>query len=92
MFKQRILGFGLFLALAFPLVAQAAGEARLFFVGPSSIYAQAGLKSGDVVQRIDGKPVNSVGELSEKLYKLVGSGHPHQMQIIREGKVRKLKF
>ncbi len=64
----------------------------MHFVGPKSIYAKAGLQSGDEVVSIDGKPVKSTGDVGALLNGRVGSGKTYTMEVVRGGKPWTLTF
>ncbi len=67
-------------------------DARLRIVGPKSVYAKVGLKSGDVIVTIDGKEVQSASEASQTLYQKSGDGKRHHMEVRRSGKIIDINF
>lgn len=59
-------------------------------VMPDSPADEAGLRHGDVILRVNGKPVDDEDELSKDLNQ-VGPGKPIDLNIIRDGKKQDLK-
>jgi len=52
---------------------------------PKSAAQKAGLKAGDIITAINGKKLNSFGELRAKI-STIGAGHKVQLDVIRNGK------
>lgn len=59
-------------------------------VMPDSPADEAGLRHGDVIVRVNGKPIEDEEELSKDLNQL-GPGKPVTLAIIREGKKQEIK-
>ena len=85
--KLRCIWAGVLLACATPAWA---GGAVLNFVGPNSMYAKIGLQSGDQVVSVDGVAPKGAGDVGQFLYGIRGDGRRHLIQIIRDGKEKKL--
>ena len=58
---------------------------KLFQIVPGSIYAQLGLKDGDVIAGLNGDPINDPSKAFEMLNQLKNSNHM-ELQIKRDGK------
>lgn len=76
--------------LAAPALARA--EARMNFVGPKSIYAKVGLRSGDIVINIDGQVPKSGVEVGQLVHERVDDGRAHKILIRRDGAHVTLEF
>ena len=85
--KLKIVWVGILLACASTAWA---GGAVLNFVGPNSMYAKIGLQSGDQVVSVDGVAPKGAGDVGQFLYGIRGDGKRHLIQIIRDGKEKKL--
>ncbi len=59
-------------------------------VMPGSAADQAGIKAGDIIVTLDGKPVHSFGELRAKIATM-GAGKVVSLGIIRDGKSQDVK-
>lgn len=59
-------------------------------VMPDSPADEAGLRHGDVIVRVNGKPVDDEEELSKDLNQL-GPGKPVTLSVIRDGKKQEIK-
>ncbi|MGL4249247.1 MAG: Do family serine endopeptidase [Aeromonas sp.] len=59
-------------------------------VMPDSSAAKAGIKAGDIIVSIDGKPVRSFGELRAKIATM-GAGKQVELGLIRDGKAQTAK-
>jgi general secretion pathway protein C len=59
---------------------------RLFQIVPGSIYAQLGLKDGDVINGVNGSPINDPGKAFEMLSDLKTANHL-ELQVKRDGRV-----
>jgi serine protease Do len=80
-------GFGLSLRALTPeireqLGVEAARGVLVSEVAPGSAAARAGLRPGDVVSEVQGKPVSSPAELAGMLEKL-GSGQVARLKVVR---------
>jgi S1-C subfamily serine protease len=64
--------------------------ARLEQVARGSVFAKAGLRAGDVVTAVDGRPVRSIDDAAE-LYVRASTTRATNVQILRAGKPITLK-
>jgi membrane-associated protease RseP (regulator of RpoE activity) len=87
---RNVLFFSALLLIAAPAFAEMG--ARLNFVGPKSVYAKVGLKSGDQVVDLDGSAPKSGAEVGEYIYARYGDGKDHVIHVLRDGKKVTLKF
>jgi serine protease Do len=60
-------------------------------VNPNSRAARAGLKAGDVIVSVDGKPVREPGEIREALHASQGTG-PVPMEVVRNKAKQSLRL
>jgi general secretion pathway protein C len=60
---------------------------KLFQIVPGSIYDKLGLQNGDVIQGLNGSPINDPGKAFEMLSELKTSSHL-ELQVKKDGKVQ----
>jgi S1-C subfamily serine protease len=65
--------------------------AKLESVTPGSLFAKAGLKSGDVVTAVDGHPLRSLDDAAN-LYARAATARSVSLQITRAGKPMTLRI
>ncbi|MBA3456444.1 MAG: PDZ domain-containing protein [Deltaproteobacteria bacterium] len=65
--------------------------ARLDAVAPGSVFAKAGLRSGDVITAVDGAPLTSIDDAAD-LYIRAGSVKTANVQLLRAGKPMTLRL
>jgi len=65
--------------------------ARLDMVAPGSVFAKAGLRSGDVITAVDGQPMKSIDDAAD-LYIRAGSARTANLQLLRAGKPMTLRL
>lgn len=82
--------FAALACLAAPAGARA--EARMNFVGPKSIYAKVGLRSGDIVVNIDGVVPKSGIEVGQLVHERIGDGKAHKILVRRGAENVTLEF
>jgi len=63
----------------------------LSYIKPNSFFTQLGLKRGDIIKRINNKPINTP-EDAFSFYKSVESGEPLSMEIIRGGQPATINY
>jgi general secretion pathway protein C len=63
----------------------------LSYIKTDSFFTQLGLQRGDVVKRINGRPINTP-EDAFSFYKAVESGEPLSMEIVRGGQPRTINY
>lgn len=88
--RRLALIFAALAGLAAPGPARA--EARMNFVGPKSIYAKVGLRTGDVVINVDGRVPKSGVEVGQMIHERVGDGKAHKILVRRSGEHITLEF
>lgn len=79
-------------ALVAALPAAARAEARMNFIGPKSVYAKIGMRTGDIVVNIDGVVPKSGVEVGQLIYARVGDGKAHKALIRRGAEFITLEF
>jgi general secretion pathway protein C len=60
---------------------------KLFQIVPGSIYDKLGLQNGDIIQGLNGSPINDPGKAFEMLSELKTSSHL-ELQVKKDGKVQ----
>ncbi len=63
----------------------------LSYIKPDSFFTQLGLKRGDIIKSINGKPINTP-EDAFSFYKAVESGEPLSMELIRGGQPTTINY
>jgi regulator of sigma E protease len=61
----------------------ASGDVAILAVDPNSPAAQAGLRAGDLILRVDGQRLESFRGLAERIR--ASGGHPLELVVLREG-------
>lgn len=59
-------------------------------VGEDTAAERAGLQPGDVVRQLDGQAIRGLSDFRNRIA-LAGAGHAFEMEVLRDGKARKLK-
>ncbi len=70
------------------------GEAngfKLFAIRPDSLYSKIGIENGDIIQKINGFPMNSPDKALE-IYQKLKSASSVDVEIVRNGKTMKLNY
>ena len=65
--------------------------ARLDTVAQGSVFAKAGLRNGDVITAVDGKPLTSIDDAAD-LYIRAGSARTAKVDLLRAGKPMTLRL
>jgi len=60
-------------------------------IAPGSLYAQAGLKNGDVIRKVNGQPVTQP-EQGTQLFQSLKNADGIDLEIVRNGTVRTAHF
>jgi type II secretory pathway component PulC len=64
---------------------------RIDVVAPGTVFAKAGLRSGDVITSVDGQPIKSIDDAAD-LYIRAGSAKTANVQLLRAGKPMTLRL
>ncbi len=79
-------------ARAFPYKVNGQSQGfKIQEIVPGSLYAKAGLKNGDVIQRVNGKPVTTMQQ-GMALYQALQHARAIDLQIVRGGQPRSLHY
>jgi type II secretory pathway component PulC len=65
--------------------------ARIDTVAQGSVFAKAGLKNGDLITAVDGKPLKSIDDAAD-LYIRAGSARTAKVALLRDGKPMTLRL
>lgn len=73
------------------IVPELGGGFRMRKIMADSLYARAGLRTGDVLRSVNGRPLNSLGQLT-LLYQQLNDGGQGNVELLRAGRLESLQF